>query len=227
MPKPLEATYVGPSAGGKPDRLIVLCHGIHADAGQLRQLVDIWRRELPTAAFALPNAPWRRRQHWLGPILARRREWFSIHDKGPAAYEAGVRSAASLLNDFIDAELERLALPSHAYALAGYSQGAMTALFTGLRRAAAPCAIVAIAGSLIAPDRLREEIRNTAPVLLLHGADDQVVPPASSQSAAKLLTEIGIPVEALYRSHLGHAIDDIQIRESALFLKRTLTAGSV
>lgn len=227
MPKPLEATYVGPAAGGKPDRLIVLCHGIHADAGQLRELVDIWRPELPTAAFSLPNAPWRRRHHWLGPILARRREWFSIHDKRPASYEAGVRSAAGLLNDFIDAELARLALPPLAYALAGYSQGATTALFTGLRRAAAPCAIVAIAGSLIAPGRLREEIRNTAPVLLLHGADDPVVPPASSQSAVKLLTEIGVPVEALYRPHLGHAIDESEIRESALFLKRTLAAGNV
>jgi phospholipase/carboxylesterase len=227
MSKLLNATYVGPAAGGKPDRLIVLCHGLHADASQLRQLVDIWRQELPTAAFSLPNAPWGRRHHWLGPLLARRREWFSIRDKRPAAYEAGVRGAASLLNDFIDAELARLALPPHAYALAGYSQGAMTVLFTGLRRPAAPCAIVAIAGSLIAPDRLREEMRNIAPVLLLHGADDRVVPPASSQSAAQLLTEIDVPVEVLYRPNLGHAIDEIEIRESALFLKRTLIIDSV
>lgn len=227
MPELLEATYVGPATGGKPDRLVVLCHGIHADASQLRQLVEIWRLELPTAAFSLPNAPWRRRHHWLGPLLAKRREWFSIHDKRAAAYEAGVRDAAGPLNDFIDVELTRLALPPHAYALAGYSQGAMMVLFTGLRRAAAPRAIVAIAGSLIAPGCLHEEIRNTAPVLLLHGADDRVVLPASSQSAAKLLTEIGVPAEAFFRPNLGHAIDETEIRESALFLKRTLTNGNV
>jgi phospholipase/carboxylesterase len=222
VPKLLEATYVGPATDRKPDCLVVLCHGIHADAGQLRRLVEILRTELPTAAFSLPNAPWRRRHHWLAPLLSRRREWFSLHDKSPAAYEAGIRAAAILLNDFVDAELARLVLPPMAYALVGYSQGAMAVLFTGLRRAVAPRAIVAIAGSLIAPARLHEEMRNTAPVLLLHGADDRVVPPASSASAAKLLTGVGVPVEVLYRPNLGHTIDDTEIRESALFLKRTL-----
>jgi phospholipase/carboxylesterase len=220
--KPLEATYVGPAMGEKPDRLVVLCHGIHADAGQLRQLVEIWRSALPTAAFSLANAPWARRHHWLAPFLPKRREWFSIHDKKPAAYEAGVRSAAELLNAFIDAELERLALPPEAYALAGYSQGAMTVLFTGLRRAAAPRAIVAIAGALIAPASLAVEIRNRAPVMLLHGTDDTVVPPTSSQAAAKLLTDAGVPVETLYRPGLRHEIDEVEIREGALFLKHTL-----
>ena len=227
MPKLLRAIYVAPVAGGKPDRLIVMCHGIHANAGQLWQLVEAWAPELPTAAFSLLNAPKRRRHHWLWPLLSRRREWFSIHDRRPAAYEAGVRDAAGLLNDFIDAELTRLALPPHAYALAGHSQGAMTVLFAGLRRPAGPGAIVAIAGALIAPARLREERRNNAPVLLLHGAKDRVVPPTSSQLAAKSLTEIGVPVEALYRPNLGHAIDEVEIRESTLFLKRVLISRSI
>jgi phospholipase/carboxylesterase len=221
MRKPLEAVNVGPAGGEKPDRLVVLCHGIHADAGQLRPLVDVWRAELPTASFSLVNAPWRRRHRWLAPVVPKRREWFSIHDRDPATYEARVRVAANLLNDFIDFELERLALAPDAYALAGYSQGAMAVLFTGLRRAAAPCAIISIAGSLIAPASLAAEMRNRAPVLLLHGTDDAVVSPARSQSAAKLLTEAGVPVEALYRPGLAHEIDAVEIREGGLFLKRT------
>jgi len=220
MGKPLEAVNVGPAVGERPDRLIVLCHGIHADASQLRPLVDVWRAELPTASFSLANAPWRRRHRWLAPVIPKRREWFSIHDPSPAAYDAGVRAAADLLNDFIDSELERLALAPDAYALAGYSQGAMAVLFSGLRRPTAPRAIISIAGSLIAPASLAAEMRNKAPVLLLHGTDDGVVPPARSQSAAKLLTEAGVPVEALYRPRLAHEIDAVEIREGGLFLKR-------
>jgi phospholipase/carboxylesterase len=215
----LEADYIGPVIGEKPDRLIVLCHGIHADAGQLLHLAEAWRAELPTAAFSLTNAPLQRRRHWLAPFLSKRREWFSIHDPRPAAYEIGVRNAADLLNDFIDAELERLSLPSDAYALAGYSQGAMMVLFAGPRRATAPRAIVAVAGALIAPDKLAREMRNTAPVLLLHGTDDRVVPPTRSQAAAAVLAEAGIPVETFYRPGLGHEIDEAEIREGGLFLR--------
>ena len=47
------------------------------------------------------------------------------------------------------------ACPRDAYALMGFSQGAMTALFTGLRRAAAPRAILAFSGALIAPGPAR------------------------------------------------------------------------
>jgi phospholipase/carboxylesterase len=219
----LEAISVGQAAGAKPDGLIVLCHGIHADAGQLRPLAEAWRAELPTASFSLPNAPWRRRRRWFAPFRPQRREWFAIDDRSPAAYEAGVRTAAGLLNDFIDAELQRLTLPPDAYALAGYSQGAMTVLFAGLRRAVAPRAIVAIAGSLIAPDSLLGEMRNTAPVLLLHGAEDRIVPPTRSQAAATLLADAGVAVETFYRPGLAHEIDDAEIREGGLFLRRAFS----
>jgi phospholipase/carboxylesterase len=220
----LEAISVGQAAGAKPDGLIVLCHGIHTDAGQLRSLAEAWHAELPTVSFSLPNAPWRRRHRWLAPFRPKKREWFAIDDRGPAAYEAGVRTAAGLLNDFIDAELQRLALPPDAYALAGYSQGAMTALFAGLRRSVAPRAIIAIAGALIAPDSLTREMRNTAPVLLLHGAEDRIVPPTRSQAAATLLGDAGVAVETFYRPGLGHEIDDAEIREGGLFLRRAFSS---
>lgn len=222
MAEILESRYIDPLAGGKPVCLILLCHGIHADGSQLSQLVGIWRDILPKAGFTLVNAPWRRRHHWLAPLLSRRREWFSIHDKSPAAYEAGVRNAAALLGGLVDSELARLALPADAYALAGYSQGAMTVLFAGLRRAVAPRAIVGIAGSLIAADRLAAEIRNRAPVMLLHGAEDPLVPPGASEQAACVLADNGIPVETVFCPGLAHDLDNIEIRESALFLRRVL-----
>ena len=65
-----------------------------------------------------------------------------------------MRRAAGFLDAFIDAELARLGLPAEAYALMGFSQGAMTVLFTGLRRAVAPRAILAFSGALVAPERL-------------------------------------------------------------------------
>ena len=105
----------------------------------------------------------------------------------PPVMEAGVRRAAGFLDAFIDAELARLGLPAEAYALMGFSQGAMTVLFTGLRRAAAPRAILAFSGALIAPETLAAELANRAPVLIVHGEADDVVPVHRSRDAEAAL----------------------------------------
>ena len=222
MPIPFDGLFIEPVAGGRPRWLVVLCHGLHADAGQLAPMAKAWGGILPTTGFVLPNAPLRRRSHWLGPLLASRREWFSISDRSPLALEAGVRNAAGLIDEIIDSELDRHALEPDAYALAGFSQGAMTVLFAGLRRARPPRAILGFAGSLIAPGRLESELRNHAPVLLVHGHADNVVSSASSRSAAEVLTQAHVPVTTCYRSGLGHEIDTGGIEAGGIFLRRFL-----
>ncbi len=154
------------------------------------------------------------------------RQWWSVEDRTPAVMETGVRRAAGFLDAFIDAELERLGLPAEAYALMGFSQGAMTVLFTGLRRAAAPRAILAFSGALVAPDRLPAELANRAPVLLVHGEADDVVPADRSRDAEAALRAAGVPVEAAYVPRLGHGIDDTGLAMGALALQRGFSGGS-
>ena len=146
------------------------------------------------------------------------RQWWSVADRSPRSVEAGVRRAAGFLDAFIDAELARLGLPAEAYALMGFSQGAMTVLFTGLRRAAAPRAILAFSGALVAPERLPAELANRAPVLLVHGEADEVVPVQRSRDAEAALRAAGVPVEAAYVPRLGHGIDDTGLAMGALAL---------
>ena len=134
--------------------------------------------------------------------------------------KSGLRAAAGILDRFIDSELAAAALPPDAYALAGFSQGAMMALFAGLRRPVAPRAIIAFSGSLLYPAALKGEIRNHAPVLLIHGEADDVVPAAKSREAERSLREIGVPVEALFRPAVGHLIDLAGLAAGASFLRR-------
>ena len=91
------------------------------------------------------------------------RQWWSVADRSPPVVEAGIRAAAPYLHGFIDAELARLNLPAEAYAIMGFSQGAMMALFTGLRRPTAPRAILAFSGALVAPDTLAGEAHQQRP----------------------------------------------------------------
>jgi phospholipase/carboxylesterase len=204
----------GPRSGGQPAQLVVLCHGLGGDGDQLVELVQAWSEALPHALFVGPDGPAPCEGAPFG------RQWFSVADRTPAVLAAGAVAAAPFLDRRIDAELAHAALPPHAYALAGFSQGAMMALFAGLRRNPPPRAILAYAGALLAPGHLKAELAGRPPVLLVHGEADDVVPAGRSRDAELTLRGLGVPVESLYCEALGHGIDAAGIAAGAAFLRR-------
>jgi phospholipase/carboxylesterase len=209
----LDGPRWAPASKAAPKQLVVLCHGLGADGHDLIDLAPTWAHALSDALFVAVDAPF---PHDSGFG----RQWWSVQDRSPAVMDAGVRRAAGFLNAFIDAELDRLALPAEAYALMGFSQGAMTVLFTGLRRVAAPRAILAFSGALVAPETLAAELANHTPVLLVHGEADDVVPVQRSRDAKAALRAANVPVEAVYVPRLGHGIDDTGLAMGALALQR-------
>ena len=214
----LDGPRWGPASKATPKQLVVLCHGLGADGHDLIDLAPTWSHALPDALFVSVDAPFPHESGF-------GRQWWSVGDRSPPVVEAGVRRAAGFLNAFIDAELQRLGLSAETYALMGFSQGAMTALFTGLRRPAAPRAILAFSGALVAPETLAAELANRAPVLLVHGEADDVVPVQRSHDAAAALRAANVPVEAAYVPRLGHGIDDTGLAMGALALQRAFSGG--
>jgi phospholipase/carboxylesterase len=209
----LDALRWGPASKARPKQLVVLCHGLGADGYDLIDLAPAWAHACPDAIFASVHAPF---PHDTGMG----RQWWSVADRTPAVMEAGTRKAAPFLHSFLDAELARQELPADAYAIMGFSQGAMIALFTGLRRPTPPRAILAFSGALIASDKLAEEMTNHTRVLLVHGEADDVVPVERSREAEAALQAAGVPVDAHYVPRLGHGIDDSGISLGALALQR-------
>jgi phospholipase/carboxylesterase len=209
----LQATRWGPATGGTPKQLVVLCHGVGADGQDLIDLGPHWGPSLPDAAFSAPDAP----EPYDGAPFGR--QWWPIGDRDPARMAAGVAKAQPMLDAYIDAELARLSLPPDAYALMGFSQGAMMVLYAGLRRATPPRAILAFSGALIAPQDLPNR-RNSAPVLLVHGESDDVVPAFRSRDAEAALKAAGVPVESLFVPGLGHGIDPSGLETGAAALRR-------
>jgi len=212
MADTLTAVHWGPASKAAPKQLVVLCHGLGADAYDLIDLAPSWAEALPDALFASVNAP---DEHFSGFG----RQWWPGGGGAPEAMEAAARRAAGFLNAFVDAELSRLGLPDDAYALMGFSQGAMTVLFAGPRRPVAPRAILAFSGALIAPQTLKAEARNHAPVLIVHGEADPQVPVQRSRDAEAALKDAGIPVTSLYIPRLGHGIDDEGIAMASAALR--------
>jgi phospholipase/carboxylesterase len=100
----LDAVHWGPASKATPKQLVILCHGLGADAFDLIDLAPAWQHACPDALFASVHAPF---MHDSGMG----RQWWSVADRSPPVMEAGARTAAAYLHGFIDAELARLALP--------------------------------------------------------------------------------------------------------------------
>jgi phospholipase/carboxylesterase len=218
MPETLDGPRWGPADGGPPRRLVLLLHGLGADGFDLIDLASGWGRAVPDALFVAPHAP---EPCDLAPYG---RQWFSVQDRTAARMLAGVQVAAGHLAAFLDAEAARLGLGAGDAALMGFSQGAMTALFAGLRHDPPPAAILAYSGRLLAPPAA--ERRAWPPVLLVHGEADEIVPVSGSREAEAALRAAGVPVEAAYRPGLGHGLDDAGIALGGLMLQRHLGAAA-
>ena len=203
-----------PQSGGRPQLIVLLLHGYGADGNDLIDLAPHWAQAVPEALFLAPHAPL---PCEAGPYG---RQWFSLEDRSPARLLAGVQSARPQLDAFIAAECAAAGLPESAVVLMGFSQGAMMALHTGLRRDPPPAAILAFSGRMIAEELLGAELAGRPDVLLVHGEADEVVPVAASRSAEAVLLANGVPVQALYVPRLGHGIEDAGLSLAGLALQR-------
>jgi len=214
----LDGPRFGPAAGGPPEQLVILLHGLGADGQDLIGIAPHWAQVLPNAAFVSPNAPFPCDMAPYGY------QWFSVQDRSPEAMLAGVRMAAGPLDAFIDRELGNAGLDESNAALVGFSQGTMMSLFVGPRRQRQLAGIVGFSGRLIAPELLREEIKSRPPVLLAHGTADEVVPYPSMAQAEQGLSAAGIVVEALSCPGIGHGIDQNGLVRAAEFLNEVLVS---
>ena len=62
-----------------------------------------------------------------------------------------------------------------------------------------------------------------APVLLVHGEEDEVVPASRSRDAETALRAAGVSVESLFCPRLGHGIDEAGLSMGSLFLQRAFS----
>jgi phospholipase/carboxylesterase len=208
----LDGPMLAPADGVKPGRLVILLHGVGADGHDLIGLAPYFQIVLPDALFVSPNAPY---PFDMAPFGY---QWFSLKDMSPPARLAGCQRAAPILDRFIDDKLAESGLSEADAALVGFSQGAMMALYVGLRRRRPLAGIVGYSGMLVGRELLADAIRSRPPVLLVHGDADQVVPVAALDDAVEGLTAVGVDVRHARRPGLPHGIDDEGIRLGMQFL---------
>ncbi|MTI00057.1 alpha/beta hydrolase [Roseibium sp. RKSG952] len=208
----LNGPSLPPRSGDRARQLVVLLHGYGANGADLIDLGRIWSSSLPDAAFVAPDAPEPLPFDGFGG-----RQWFALAERDIREYRLGVETAGPVLQDFISEQLSELGLEAADLVIAGFSQGAMMALFTGLTRSDPPAGILAYSGAFAGPKTVTAIA--VPPVAMIHGAEDDVVSSNYLEAANVQLQALGVDVKTYLLEGLGHSIDQRGLTIGARFLQ--------
>lgn len=218
MARALESGRKAP-ASGTVKSAVVFLHGYGADGADLLGLADPLSEHLPDTVFLAPDAP---EKSVVNPAGY---QWFPLpwlDGSDPAEAEEGFRRAADDLDAYLDGVLEEEGLTADRLVVFGFSQGTMMALHVVLRRQDEVAGIVGFSGRLMWPETLEDEIRVRPPALLVHGDQDDVVPPASLPDAAQALQAQGLDVYAHVMKGTGHGIAPDGLQVALAFIRERL-----
>lgn len=168
---------------------IIWLHGLGADGNDFAPIVP--ELKLPNSLpvrFIFPHAP-------LQPVTINNgyvmRAWYDIISLGNDrnADRKGILQSVNLIHQLIAQEVTR-GIPYEKIILAGFSQGAVIALTTGLTYPHKLGGIMALSGYLPFADDVfatATACNKTTPLFVAHGTEDAVVPYALGQLVEKAL----------------------------------------
>ena len=208
------------AVSGTTRSVVVFLHGYGANGADLLGLADPLGEHMPDTLFIAPDAPERCPGSPLGF------QWFPIPWLDGSSEDEARRSmdaAIEDLNAFLDALMVDEDILPEQLALFGFSQGTMMSLHVGPRREDALAGIVGFSGRLLEPDLLVDEVKTKPPVLLVHGDQDEVVPPQSLSEAAVGLEKAGFKeVFANVMKGTGHGIAPDGLSVALAFMRDKL-----
>ena len=219
MTRVLEAGTRAPLSG-ELRSAVVFVHGYGANGADLLGLADPLAEHLPDTMFVAPDAP------ETIPGMPFGFQWFPIpwiDGSSEEAAAAGLRAATADFDAFLDALMVDNDLLPELVLLFGFSQGTMMSLHVAPRREDPIAGIVAFSGRLLEPELLPDETQSRMPVLLVHGDQDDVVPPQSLPDAAQGLQDAGfVDVYAHIMKGTAHGIAPDGLSVALAFMRERL-----
>lgn len=202
---------------------VIWMHGLGADGNDFVPIVP--ELNLPDGhgvRFVFPNAPTMPVTINGGYVM---RAWYDIvsAELDKRADEGGVRRSQALIGEIIAAQ-RTSGIASERIVLAGFSQGGVIALQTGLRHPEKLAGILALSTYLACADTLGSEaagVNREIPLFMVHGSLDPVIPVALAKLSKARLETHGYRVE-WHEYGMPHSVCAEEIDDIAAFLKRVL-----
>ncbi|MDB5806947.1 MAG: molybdopterin adenylyltransferase [Betaproteobacteria bacterium] len=187
--------------GPEPTATVIWMHGLGADGYDFVSIVkEIEVNTLPGLAagvrFIFPHAPMRPVTINNGMVM---RAWYDVKmvDLSRQEDEAGVRASQAEIEKLIAREKER-GIPAQRIVLAGFSQGGVITLQTGLRHAERLGGLMVLSSYLPLAATVQAEgsaANRDVPIIMIHGSHDPVINVALATASRDKLKELGYAVE--------------------------------
>ena len=209
--------------GSDPFYSIIWLHGLGADGSDLVPIINELR--LPPRIhirFVFPHAPLRSVSINNGAVM---RAWYDIFDLNPNRYEdeVGIRNSQHAINRLVEQEICRGIL-SENIILAGFSQGGVIALQTGLRYSKKLAGIVALSCYLPLVKTIAAEIQQancSIPIFMAHGSNDPVISVKQALDSRDILIEANCIME-WHEYSMEHTICSDEIIDISNWLMQTV-----
>lgn len=194
---------------------LVLLHGFGSDGNDMFGFAPMLSKVFPEAAIYAPNGV-------SETPLGMGYQWFSDND-WTFKDRPGMDIAKQALEEYLLHIEKETGVKRHKIVILSFSQGTMTALFSVPRMQQPVGGLVGFSGRMFWDEELKElETYHTPPVVLIHGAEDEVVDPKSTPEAQKRLKQLGFDVKAYEVPGLGHGIDEEAFTHAVHAVKRFL-----
>ena len=180
-----------------PDATVIWMHGLGADGNDFVPIVGELRLPASTGIrFIFPHAPTRPVTINNGYVM---RAWYDIvgSDLTNRGDEVGIRDSQQRIERLIAREKSR-GIRASRTVLAGFSQGGVIALQTGLRHPERLAGIMALSTYLAMPQSLAKEANaanGDVPIFMAHGTGDPMIQPAWADASRRTLEGLGYKVE--------------------------------
>ena len=193
---PLNPIIINPDAA-RPQYAIIWMHGLGANAQDFITLpMELNLPRTLKFRFILTNAPLRAVTINQGMHMP---AWFDIKSLTDLDNEdtVGIHESQAKVQQVIETQIADGSQSQHIF-LGGFSQGAATALFTGLQYKAQLAGIIALSGYIPLTDSIQKQGNATyntqLPIFIGHGALDSVVPIVLAKRSQAILHNLGYPV---------------------------------
>ncbi len=197
----------------KPRKLVILLHGYGSNKYDIFPLMDSFLDILVDAQCISVNAPF-------NCEFGQGFQWFPLKNMKYDYIYKEIKKNYKILQDFIDTQIKRFNLDYKDVLLIGFSQGAMLALYAGLRIPHKLRGIIAFSGLLVDNFKsLSNELKCKQDIMLIYGTDDEVIPPEYFAFSEKLLLSLGINFFSEQVIGLDHSIDIRAIQKAREFIR--------
>lgn len=199
---------------------VILLHGYGGDGNDIAPVTINWKRFLPNTIFVCPDGP---EKCLINPMGY---QWFDLNSEDEEYITNKALEAEYILRKFIEEIKSKFNLSNSNICISGFSQGCMMSINVGLSEKEKLAGILGFSGKIINKTELNNRIFSKPSTLLIHGDQDEIVPPVNLLEAKDFFERNKIDITTKMLKGCGH---NIPVEASSLgltFLKKIFNINS-